>query len=138
MLYVYKPGDQHFNKLTDKHFNYTDYFIVTFLNPTYDAGIMLDAFKNLVYSKLCWSNRPEPSLRELEGNIDEVNTGSTFVELHLFSFECLTVKPCMSNYIRKTITTLRTSLQAYTKWYNKKTKAIMVAITGRHYCCDGI
>ena len=30
---------------------------------TYYAGIMLDAFRYLLCSKLCWHNRPEPSRR---------------------------------------------------------------------------
>ena len=37
--------------------NYTYHFVVTFLNPTYYAGIMLDAFNNLLY----WYNRPGPT-----------------------------------------------------------------------------
>ena len=41
--------------------NYTDHFVVTFLNPTYYAGIMLDAFNNLLCSRLCCHNRPGPS-----------------------------------------------------------------------------
>ena len=42
--------------------NYTDYLVVTFLNPTYYAGIMLDALNNILCSKLCWHNRPGPSV----------------------------------------------------------------------------
>ena len=44
-IVIYKSGDQHVNKLTDNDFNklYTDHFVVTFLNPTYYAGIMLNA-----------------------------------------------------------------------------------------------
>ena len=37
--------------------NYTDHFVVTLLNPTYYASIMLNAFNNL----LCWHNRPGPN-----------------------------------------------------------------------------
>ena len=40
------------------------HFVVTFiheLNPTYYASIMLDAFNNLLCSKLCWHNRPGPT-----------------------------------------------------------------------------
>ena len=57
----YKSGDQHVNKLTDNDFNkinYIDHFVITFLNPTYYAGIMLDALNNILCSKLCWHNRP--------------------------------------------------------------------------------
>ena len=45
------------------YIDYTDYFVATFiheLNPSYYAGIMLDAFKDLLCSKLCWHNRPGP------------------------------------------------------------------------------
>ena len=41
--------------------NYIDHFVVTFLNPTCYAGIMLDAFNNLLCSNLHWHNRPGPS-----------------------------------------------------------------------------
>ena len=32
------------------------------LNPTYYASTMLDAFSDLLCSKLCWHNRPGPKL----------------------------------------------------------------------------
>ena len=36
------------------------------LYTSYDyAGIMLDAFRYLLCSKLCWHNRPKPSLNAL-------------------------------------------------------------------------
>ena len=40
------------------------HIVLTFideLNPTYYASIMLDAFNNLLCSKLCWYNRPGPN-----------------------------------------------------------------------------
>ena len=53
-IYIYKSGDQLVNKWTD---NDTDHFVATFLNP---IPIMLDAFNNLLCSRLCWHNRPGP------------------------------------------------------------------------------
>ena len=35
------------------------------LNLSYHASIMLDAFKDLLCSKLCWHNRPGPSLESI-------------------------------------------------------------------------
>ena len=41
--------------------NYTDHFVVTFLNPSYYTSIKLDALNNLLCSKLYWHNRPGPN-----------------------------------------------------------------------------
>ena len=48
--------------------SYIDHFVVIFLqcmdiklNLSYYASIMLDAFKDLLCSKLCWHNRPGPN-----------------------------------------------------------------------------
>ena len=51
---------------TYNYIDYTDYFVVTFihkLNPAYYAGIMLNAFNNLLCSKLCWHKRPGPTYK---------------------------------------------------------------------------
>ena len=51
-----------------KHGDYIDHFVVIFLhcmdiklNLSYFASIMLDAFEDLLCSKLCWHNRPGPN-----------------------------------------------------------------------------
>ena len=47
--------------------DYIDHFVITFiheLNPTYYAGIMLNAFDNLLCLTLCWHNRPGPTWKE--------------------------------------------------------------------------
>ena len=51
------------------HGVYIDHFVVIFLqcmdiklNLSYYASIMLDAFQDLLCSKLCWHNRPGPNL----------------------------------------------------------------------------
>ena len=51
-----KNDDQNVYKSTDNNLDYIDHFVVTFihvteLNPTYYAGIMLDALNNLLCSK---------------------------------------------------------------------------------------
>ena len=42
----------------DYYIYITDIFIK---NLSYYASIMLDVFRDLLYSKLCWCNRPGPS-----------------------------------------------------------------------------
>ena len=71
---IYKSGDQHINKSTDNEFliDYTDHlshfvFNFPFMSYTYNYYIicwhyMLDDFNNLLCSKLCWYNRPGPSM----------------------------------------------------------------------------
>ena len=39
------------------------------LNLSYYASIMLDAFKDLLCSKLCWHNRPRPSSNAFGKNL---------------------------------------------------------------------
>ena len=54
------------NRLIMTLIDYIDHFVVTFiheLNATYYASSMLDAFNNLLCSKLCWYNRPGPTNR---------------------------------------------------------------------------
>ena len=58
----YKSGDKHVNGLTNDDFliDYTDHLVVTFnswdKSYTYYAGIMLDAFNNLLCSNVCQYN----------------------------------------------------------------------------------
>ena len=60
-----------------------------------------------------------------------MTTGSPFVEALIFCFGYLTMEACMDKYVRKV------TFQAYTGQYNRKTRDIMVAATGRYYCHDG-
>ena len=55
-IVIYKSDDKHGMIMTFKrlHWSFCCNFINE-LNPSYYAGIMLDAFNNLLCSNLCWS-----------------------------------------------------------------------------------
>ena len=58
-------------------------YVVTFiyeLNPTYYAGLMLDAFKDLLRSKSCWHNRPGP-IPSNDSNIVAISLKDTLTSL---------------------------------------------------------
>ena len=52
------------------------------LNVSYYASIILDAFKDLLCSKLCWNNRPGPT----HGNANYSHYHEIFICIQLHEF----------------------------------------------------